>query len=242
MGAPLIETAIGRLRDLVLDGTLKPGDRLPREQDLCEQLGLSRNTVREAVRALVTARVLDVRRGDGTYVTDLTPELLLGGIGFVVELMRSDSALELMEARRVLEPEITGLAAQRANEGQLAEIGGHMAAMKAAATHEDMVTHDTEFHAAVARASGNTALASILIGISGGTFRARVWRGIVECGAHARTIAEHEAILEAIRAGDAPLARAAALTHVATTSNWLAAILEREAAVTDERTAQLHGS
>ncbi|MGW0826947.1 FadR/GntR family transcriptional regulator [Streptomyces sp. NPDC002845] len=242
MGAPLIETAIARLRDLILEGVLKPGDRLPREQDLCTQLGLSRNTVREAVRALVTARVLDVRRGDGTYVTDLTPELLLGGIGFVVELMRSDSALELMEARRVLEPEITGLAAQRASDEQLAEITGHLNAMNAAATHEEMVTHDTEFHAAVARASGNTALASILIGISSGTFRARVWRGVVDCGAHARTIAEHEAILDAIRAGDAPLARAAALTHVATTGNWLAAILEREAALASENTSTLRGA
>ncbi|KUO19520.1 FCD domain-containing protein [Streptomyces dysideae] len=104
-----------------------------------------------------------------------------------------------------------------------------------------MVTHDTEFHAAVARTSGNTALASILIGTSGGTFRGRVWRGIVECDAHARTIAEHEVILEAIRVGDAPLVRAAALTHVATTSNWLAAILERAAAVADGSTPRLRG-
>ncbi|KUO19519.1 FadR/GntR family transcriptional regulator [Streptomyces dysideae] len=91
MGAPLIETAVARLRDLILDGTLEPGDRLPREQDLCTQLGLSRNTVREAVRALVTARVLDVRRGDGTFVTDLTPELLLGGIGGHRALGRHES-------------------------------------------------------------------------------------------------------------------------------------------------------
>ena len=66
MSAPLTEAAIQQMRDMIASGRLSPGARLPAESELAVELGASRNTVREAVRALVTARVLDVRRGDGT--------------------------------------------------------------------------------------------------------------------------------------------------------------------------------
>src|SRR5215216_1902702 len=85
VAAPLTEAAIRRMRDMIASGRLQPGQRLPPEADLAAELGASRNTLREAVRALVTARVLDVRRGDGTYVTSLTPDLLLEGVGAAVE-------------------------------------------------------------------------------------------------------------------------------------------------------------
>ena len=112
MAAPRTETAITRIRELIAAGRLVPGSRLPPEHELATQLGLSRNTVREAVRALVTTRVLDVRRGDGTYVTSLTPQLLLEGVGAAVELMGDDDALEVLEVRRYLEPAATALAAR----------------------------------------------------------------------------------------------------------------------------------
>ena len=209
MSAPLIEAAIASIRDLIVDGSLLPGDRLPAEQELATQLGLSRNTTREAVRALVTVKVLDVRRGDGTFVTSLTPELLLEGIGFVVELMQEDRVMELVEARRILEPQITALAAVRATDGERTAMAGHLRAMERAEDQEELVAHDAAFHAAVARAAGNATLASILIGISSVTLRARVWRGLIEDQAHERTIAEHGAILAAIEARDPALAQAA---------------------------------
>jgi len=88
MAAPLTEAAIERVRHLIAAGELVPGQRLPPEAELAESLGTSRSTVREAVRALVTARVLDVRRGDGTFVTSLRPELLLAGIGAAADLLQ----------------------------------------------------------------------------------------------------------------------------------------------------------
>ena len=111
VSAPLTEAAIERLRAMIVAGELTPGMRLPPEAELAMDLGASRNTVREAVRALVTARVLDVRRGDGTYVTSLRPELLLEGIGAAVELMQEGFSLELIAVRRILEPAATALAA-----------------------------------------------------------------------------------------------------------------------------------
>src|SRR3954452_14917545 len=98
---------------MIVAGDLRPGDRLPKENDLAERLGLSRNSLREAVKALSLIRVLDVRQGDGTYVTSLAPQLLLDALSFVVDFHRDDTVLEFFEVRRILEPAATALAAQR---------------------------------------------------------------------------------------------------------------------------------
>src|SRR6476469_10933794 len=118
----MTEAAIERIRELIGTGGLPPGARLPAEAELAGQLGASRNTVREAVRALVTARVLDVRRGDGTYVTSLRPELLLEGVAAAVELMQEGFSLELIAVRRILEPPATALAAARISDETLREL------------------------------------------------------------------------------------------------------------------------
>src|SRR6187402_492212 len=99
---------------MLLTGQLRPGDRLPPEKELSERLGLSRNSMREAVKALEVIRVLDVRRGDGTYVTSLEPRLLLEAISFVIDMHDSQSLLEIFAVRRILESQATGVAAQRA--------------------------------------------------------------------------------------------------------------------------------
>jgi GntR family transcriptional repressor for pyruvate dehydrogenase complex len=226
VAAPLTEAAISRIRELIASGELPPGARLPAEAELAAQLGASRNTVREAVRALVTARVLDVRRGDGTYVTSLRPELLLEGIGFAADMLHSDFALELIGVRRILEPAATALAARHVTPVVLEELAQDLERMRGAERQELLVQFDAEFHARVARASGNATLASMLAGMVGRTQRARIWRGIVEGDAISRTIAQHEDILRALEARDPGLAEATALVHVATTEAWLRRLLE----------------
>lgn len=221
MAAPLTEAAIERVRSLIISGGLVPGQRLPAEAELSVELGVSRSSLREAVRGLVTAGVLDVRRGDGTYVTSLTPNLLLTGIGAAVELMQEDSILDLLESRRLIEPGVTALAARRSTPHQREEMLEHIALLAGATAHEDLIRHDTNFHAAVGRASQNPVLASLLTGISSGTVRTRVWRGIIDAEANHRTVEEHRAIFTAIEAGDARLAEAAALLHVASVESWL---------------------
>jgi GntR family transcriptional regulator, transcriptional repressor for pyruvate dehydrogenase complex len=221
VAAPLTETAIERLRELIASGTLRPGDRLPPEAELAAQLGASRNTVREAVRALVTARVLDVRRGDGTYVTSLRPELLFDGIAFAAEMLQADYSLELIAVRRILEGAASGLAARNIDAQRIAELTDCLDHMRQAETHEVMVEYDEQFHALVAAAAGNATLASLLAGVSSQTIRARVWRGNVDRGVVARTISQHEDILTALVAGDPELAEATATVHVATTEAWI---------------------
>src|SRR5258706_16443343 len=109
----LTDEAIERIKEMIVSGELRPGDRLPKEADLAERLGLSRNSLREAVKALSMIRVLDVRQGDGTYVTSLEPNLLLDALSFVVDFHRDDTVLQFLEVRRILEPAATALATAR---------------------------------------------------------------------------------------------------------------------------------
>ena len=220
MAAPLTEAAIANMREMIASGRLEPGSRLPPEAELAGQLGASRNTVREAVRALVTARVLDVRRGDGTYVTSLRPEILLEGIGAAIELVQDGFSLELIGVRRILEPAATAMAASRMDDVTLAALSTRLDRMRVAASESERIEHDAEFHRLVAAASGNGTLASMLNAVSSRTIRGRVWRGVTEEGAGPRSVTQHQDILDALRSRDQDRAAAAALVHVATTEAW----------------------
>ncbi len=226
MAAPLTEAAIEQVRHLIAEGDLVPGQRLPPEAELAESLGTGRSTVREAVRALVTARVLDVRRGDGTYVTSLRPELLLAGIGAAADLLQQGFTLELVQVRRILEPAATAMAATRVTDAELDELEACLHQMSTAPSHNELVEFDEHFHHIVATAAGNATLASMLLGVSSRTARSRAWRGVIEAGATERTISEHAGILSALRAHDPSLAEAAALLHVSTTEAWFRSVLE----------------
>lgn len=231
MAAPMTESVIQQLRGMIQSGELRPGDRLPPEQQLAVQVGTSKNTVREAVRALVSARILDVRRGDGTYVTSLQPDLLLEGIGAAVELMQDDAIIELVEVRRVLESAVTGMAAERISEQTLEDLAECLDQMRIAGADQDqLILHDARFHAIVADAAGNGTLRSMLAGVSGVGLRGRAWRAIVDHDAAGRAIAEHERILEALRLRDRELAESAARVHVASTQSWLRYLLETSGA------------
>jgi GntR family transcriptional repressor for pyruvate dehydrogenase complex len=222
----LTDEAITKIRNMIRSGELPPGARLPPEQQLAAQMGLSRSGVREAVKALETARVLDVRRGDGTYVTSLAPGLLLEGLGFAVELLRDDTLLEVMEVRRMLEPAATGLAAVRMSDAALDELAAILADMRSVVDEpEQLIQHDIAFHRAVIAATGNETLSSLLDGLSGRTVRARVWRGRVDEAAAHLTVEEHAAIYRALRFRDQPLAYASALVHVNTSESWLRTVL-----------------
>ncbi|APU14430.1 MULTISPECIES: FadR/GntR family transcriptional regulator [Actinoalloteichus] len=217
----LTDTAITKIRGMIVSGELRPGDRLPREADLAERLGLSRNSLREAVRALSLIRVLDVRQGDGTYVTSLEPSVLLEAMGFIVDLHRDDSLLQFFEVRRILEPAAAALAAQSATDAQIAELTALLDDLGEQPSVDDLLANDLEFHRRVAAVSGNEVLVSLIETVSSRTQRARIWRGLTENGAVRRTIAEHRAILDAISARRPDLAAASMTMHVAGVEGWL---------------------
>src|SRR5919197_18116 len=171
------QEAIEKIRELIASGEWGPGTRLPREADLAAQLGLSRSSLREAVRALSLVRVLDVRQGDGTYVSSLEPDLLLGETTrFATHLLQGRTVLELFEVRRLLEPAAAAIAAIRIDEeGKLAlrrELDRRFAADDRV---EELVEADSAFHEVIARAGGNAVLRSLCASISGRPTRFR-WR------------------------------------------------------------------
>jgi GntR family transcriptional regulator, transcriptional repressor for pyruvate dehydrogenase complex len=228
----LTDEAIEHIRHLIQSGELPPGSRLPPENELAAQLGLSRNSMREAVKALVLVRVLDVRRGDGTYVTSLEPGLLLEGLGFAVDLLQDESILGVFEVRRLLEPPATGLAAGRITRAQLAALEARLDEMDDAGRDvERQVAADAAFHHDVFAATGNQTLLTVLDGLASRTLRSRIWRGVVEGGAVSAAVREHRAILSALAAHDRPLAEAAALIHINTSETWLRNIVRSAHAV-----------
>jgi GntR family transcriptional regulator, transcriptional repressor for pyruvate dehydrogenase complex len=217
----LTDHAIERIKQMIVAGELSPGDRLPREVDLAEHLGISRSSLREAVRALSLIHVLDVRQGDGTYVTSLEPSLLLDAMGFVVDLHRDDSVVAIFEVRRILEPAATAMATAIMPDDGVAALRALLDELPADPSIEELVANDVEFHRRIVTACGNTVLASLIESLSGPTQRARIWRGLTQEDAVARTLAEHRAICDAIAARQPEVARAWATVHVAGIESWL---------------------
>jgi GntR family transcriptional regulator, transcriptional repressor for pyruvate dehydrogenase complex len=217
----LTDEAIDKIKHMILSGRVLPGEKLPREADLAAELGLSRNSLREAVKALSVINVLDVRQGDGTYATSLAPSLLFEALSFIVDFHRDDTVLDFLEVRRILEPAATSLAAIRMSDEDRTELGKVLEAVNVDTPVEELVAADLEFHRQIALGAGNPVLASLVDSMSAPTTRARVWRGMTEPRALERTLAEHRAIYQAITSKDADLARSWAIVHIAGIESWL---------------------
>lgn len=215
------DRAIHEIKAMISSGQLQPGQKLPPEKPLAERIGVSRNSLREAVRALSLIRVLDVRQGDGTYVTSLAPELMGASIGFTLDLHPGTAVGDIMAVRRLLEPEAVRLAASRLQEGDLAELAGLMEGLDENTDIEELVTADIAFHHLINSRCGNPYLASMLDGLASSTARARLWRGLHEQASVQRTLAEHQQILDALSAGQAELAGVYAAAHIAGVESWL---------------------
>jgi GntR family transcriptional repressor for pyruvate dehydrogenase complex len=224
----LTDDAIDKIKQMILGGRLQPGDRLPREADLAEQLGLSRGSLREAVRALSVMRILDVRQGDGTYVSSLTPDLLLETMGFIIDFHQDSSVLELFEVRRALEPMAAEKAALLMDEAQVAGLRALVDGLTDELSVDQVVENDLAFHHQIAQASGNRVLASFIDSVAGRTHRARIWRGVTQPDSLDRTRREHLAIVEAIASGQPSVARACTIAHIAGVEQWLVRSLRED--------------
>src|SRR5574341_2360720 len=107
------EEVAARIRRLIADGRLRPGDKLPPERELAVMLGVSRTSVRDAIRTLEVAGLLEPRQGEGTVVRELSPDNLVAPIASAL-MSRRDLLADLMEFRRMIEPPTAREAAERA--------------------------------------------------------------------------------------------------------------------------------
>ncbi|MEZ0069911.1 GntR family transcriptional repressor for pyruvate dehydrogenase complex [Streptacidiphilus sp. MAP12-20] len=226
----LTDDAITAIKSMIISGEFPPGSRLPREDDLAQRLGLSRSSLREAVRALTAMQILVTKQGDGTYVSSLEPHLLLENLSFASDVSQGDTALQLLQVRRLLEPQATALAATRITEADLEELRAILERSRAADDVEEFIRCDMDFHRTLIALVGNPVLSMLLEILSTQTQRVRILRGTQVGRAIEHVHREHEAILAALAARDAQLAAAASAVHVAAVEQWLADSLAAEEA------------
>lgn len=191
--------AIGIIKQMIVRGDLRAGQRLPAERDLAVQLGVSRPSLREAIRALIALNILESRHGEGTFVSSLEPELLSEPIDFVLQV-NGDALFSLFEARRVLEAGVAALAAERATDLELAELDDFVKlGQTKLADPDDFIEHDVEFHARLRAAARSPVLASLLSSVSALSVASRRLTA-QDPVTRARSLADHKAMVKALRA------------------------------------------
>src|SRR4051794_28569805 len=156
------EHVVSHVRRLIERGELRRGDRLPAERDLATQVGVSRPTIRAGLRTLAAMGVVQSRHGSGTYIPEGPPALNTDALSFLAAL-HGFTRDEMYEARRILEVGAAGLAAERATPEQIATLAEEVASLFASMQEPELfLVHDISFHRAVASASGNPIVASLV--------------------------------------------------------------------------------
>ncbi len=199
---------VNHFTELIVQQRLQPGDKLPPERDLCEQLGVSRTVLREAVKMLEEKGLLDSIQGSGTYVRSLSPHAISETVTLYV---RSDQSryIELMELRGILDVELAGRLAERATDDEIAALQQHIENMRQLLDDSEAFSlEDVAFHTTFYQAAKNSVLMSIvqpildlLVDVNRLTF--------TDPGSTASSLQRHAAVMESIRARDSEGARRA---------------------------------
>jgi DNA-binding FadR family transcriptional regulator len=199
-----------RIQALIRDQHIRPGERLPSERDLAVQLSVSRASLREALIALELGGVIEVRGGSGVYVSDVPePDTSLPEAG--------PGPFEVLSARRLIEAEIAAIAARVATDGAIDML---LACVEEMERHQSNHSHnelaDRNFHLAIARATGNSALVGVMDYLWGQ--RGRLWHKLKEHfqteELRCETLSDHRRILAAIAAHDPAAARRVMRAHL----------------------------
>jgi GntR family transcriptional repressor for pyruvate dehydrogenase complex len=208
------ERVVRHLEELIENGRLKPGDRLPAERELAQVVGVSRPTLRAGLRSLAALGVIESRHGAGTFITAGPPRLSTGPLSMMAAL-HGFTRDEMFEARLVLEVGAAGLAAEKASGENLATMSEEVAGMFASLDDpQSFLLHDVRFHRAVAAASGNPVLAALVEMVSALVYERR--RLTVERARDLKQSAEmHRRIYNAIRARAPERARHEMTDHLA---------------------------
>ncbi len=211
----VVEQALDKIYDLIIAQDLKTNDRLPPERELAEMLGISRNSLREAIRVLDVLGIIRVDQGSG-MVIDATKvsNAVTMHLSFALMLNR-DKFRELFEARLIFETECAGLAAERATDEEIAEL--KEAYSKLVANRADRakgIEYELSLHAITARAAHNTVLEKILSSLRQ-VLRESREQTVPSSGVTPTTVELQEKIVDAISKHDKVLARALMYEHIA---------------------------
>jgi GntR family transcriptional repressor for pyruvate dehydrogenase complex len=209
----IYEEIVRQVKQLVAEGKLKSGDQLPPERELAEKFRVSRTSVREALRALQSRGLIEIRAGEGTFIRDISVEMLIEPLALVI-LPHREAVGELFEARRLLEPAIAALAARRATREEIGEMERILDDQaKEVAAGRTGVTQDSAFHAAIANSAHNRAISRIVNALMDLLTQSRE-ESLHTPGRPTRSHQDHRRILEAIQRRDEMGAHRAVLDHL----------------------------
>jgi len=207
------EEVVQRIRELIISRQLKPGDRLPAERDLAAVLGVSRASVRDAIRTLEAAGLVEPRQGDGTVVRQPSADTLMAPLASAL-LARRDLLADLLAVRKMIEPPIAREAALHATADEIRQMEAVLARQaQRVEAGELAVEEDTAFHDAIARASRNQVVLKVT-GVLMDLMRESRRRALQIRGRPQRSLRGHRQILEAIRRRDGEAAHRAMLGHL----------------------------
>jgi GntR family transcriptional repressor for pyruvate dehydrogenase complex len=229
----LYQQVVQHLQGMIVSGDLQPGDRLPPERHMAEQLGVSRTVIREAVKTLEQMGIVTVMTGSGTYVSQIDPGIVSESIGLLIQ--QSGSSFEhLNEVRRILETEVAALAAERAGSEDVVALEDALEQMGAAVALADgdperlerFIEADLAFHNALIEAAHNSLLPILLDPISD---QLRELRRLASsaAGAMQHALNYHGKILERLKDRDASACRKLMREHLAQAEEYVSAASDR---------------
>ena len=220
--ATLAQRVEHELERLIVGNHLEEGDRLPSERELATQFGVSRTVVREAVRALVAKRLVDVGSGRGMVVRAPSAESAAVSMKLLLRMQAGGADLEkVIEVRRILEVEIAGLAAARRTDRDLRTLESILdEAERHRGDADAFIKEDLAFHAALAQATQNELFVLLLASLAEVMTEVRML-GLRIPGTTSRALRHHGQILDAVRAADPAAARAAMDAHMDEASETL---------------------
>jgi GntR family transcriptional repressor for pyruvate dehydrogenase complex len=192
---------------------LQPGDKLPSERELAETLGVSRSSIRDAIRSLELMGMVEPRQGAGTIVREISSESLVNPLANAIK-RKEDLIGELLDFRKMLEPQLAARAATRASPDEIAEMEDILDRQdRKLRAGESAIAEDSEFHYAIALASGNSIVLKVLDTLMD-LLRDSRERSLQQEGRPQKSLAGHRRILTAIKRRDIDGAKAAMRRHI----------------------------
>jgi GntR family transcriptional repressor for pyruvate dehydrogenase complex len=224
--ARISDAAVEQITSLIESGHIKIGDRLPSERELIKRLGVSRTSVREALRMLEAQGILEVQPGRGAFVISdgRQTDFLAPMLNWLRDHQRD--MLDIVEVREAIETKAVFLAAQRVGDGELQKLEAVLEEMEQHNKHGEMdkVSElDRVFHRLLCDASGNNFLRMLADNIVQALAEPR-YSILVVPGRAQVSLSEHRAILEALRAGDPDLAVSAMFAHMQSVKRALSSL------------------
>ncbi|MUM77945.1 FCD domain-containing protein [Pseudodesulfovibrio sp. F-1] len=202
-----------QIKAMIDRGELRPGDRLPPERRLAGMFAVSRNTVREAIKALAEQELVESRQGAGTFVRSADEARFAATLAGVI-LRARPSLRDVFEARKLIEPEIAALAARHASPGIIARIEAALDEQERAVRRgETGADHDQLLHGLLAEASGNTVFCEVVKALHEDFIRSRV-QALQSQERREASLAAHRTIVEAVRNGHVMQAEKAMRDHL----------------------------